>query len=568
MMIYTTVSRWRCINKATVTISIALLVMLLLSACGGNPQTQLKANQNKIQLDTLLSHAQSIGVPGPALQPILNQEAQLNATKAPITVFSNQPATNYYTNLSQRYAMLSVEVQGLEYKVTQQSDYQAYQDIQKLENALTERQSQGFVEARTFAVQLDQYQAQLAKAQYPKDYIQISTEAQASTLALHLMGPAYQKLEALQQVIKQMQTSHMDTTALSQESQDDLQLFRAANGPEDFTRLIDEINAQLQEATVLNIQAIPYVGAAKLTEFNNDIQLANQYGVNVIKYQERLAADQAALSNAKTLKDYLKVATQIDNDVASIQIPLVQGQANYLLNQFHQEVTAWGNTHVYHDPQDGNNYHLDYEYGPDGIGSDADSAVQSAQTMDDYQAAIDLINTDMVNLHAMKADYSDTTPWNKPHATDLQLIQHYGLTGQVIVVSLVEQALRLYQDGKLVNAFQITSGQYAKPSPPGVWHILLRQSPTIFKSSEPVGSAFWYPDTNINYAMEYHDGGYYFHDSWWRVNYGPGTNFPHYDAGGDETFAGNGSHGCINMQKDQAGWLYAHTDYNTGVIIY
>lgn len=565
-MIYPTVPLWRRINKGTGIITVALLVILMLSACGGNPQTQLKANQNKIQLDNVLAHAQSIGVPGPMLQPILTQEAQLSNTSAPI--FDDQSATNYYSNLSQRYAMLTIQVHGLEYQITQQSDYQAYQDIQKLENALTQRQAQGFVEAKTFAAQLDQYQAQLAKAQYPKDYIQISNEAQRSTQALHLMGTAYQKFKSLQQVITQMKASHLDTAALNLEAQNDLQLFRAASGPEDFTQLIDEINTQLQESTVQNIQAIPYVGAAKLAEFQTDIQTTSQYGVDVSKFQKRLTADQAALDSAKSLQDYLKVATQIDNDITSIQLPMIQGQANQLLSQFHKEVTDWGNTHVYHDPQDGNNYHLDYEYGPDGIGSDADSAVQSAQTVDDYQAAIDLINNDMTNLHAMEADYSDTTPWNHPHATDLQLIQHYGLTGQVIVVSLVEQTMRLYQDGKLVNQFRITSGQYAKPSPPGVWHILLRQSPTVFKSSEPVGSAFWYPDTNINYAMEYHDGGYYFHDSWWRVNYGPGTNFPHYDAGGDETFAGNGSHGCINMQKDQAAWLYAHTDYNTGVILY
>src|SRR5215471_16860624 len=464
-MTYSTVPPWRRINKGAGALTIALLVMLLLSACGGNPQTQLKANQNKIQLDTLLAHAQSIGVPGPVLQPILNQETQLSATNAPISVFDDQPTTNYYSNLSQRYAMLSVEVHGLEYQVTQQSDYQAYQDIQKLENALTERQSQGFVEAKTFAAQLDQYQAQLAKAKYPKDYIQISTEAQRSTQALHLMGTAYQKLKSLQQTSTQLKASRLDTTALNQEAQNDLQLFRAASKPEDFTQLIDEINAQLQEVAVLNIQAIPYVGAAKLAEYNTDIQLASQYGVNVIKFQQRLVADQTGLTNAKSLQDYLKVATQIDNDIASIQIPLVQGQANYLLNKFNQEVTSWGNRHVYHDPQDGNEYHLDYEYGPDGIGSDADSAVQSAQTVDDYQAAIDLINSDMINLHAMEADNSDTTSWNQPHAADLQLIQHYRLTGQVIVVSLIEQTMRLYQDGKLVNHFRLTTGQYARPSP-------------------------------------------------------------------------------------------------------
>ena len=567
-MIYPSVSLWRRINKGTGVIIIALLAMLLLSACGENPQIQLKANQNKTQLDSLLAHAQSIGVPGPMLQPILDQEAQLNATTAPISVFDDQPATDYYSNLSQRYTMLAVQVHGLEYQETQQSDYQAYQDIQKLENSLTERESQGFVEAKTFAAQLDQYQAQLAKAQYPKDYIQIGINVRRSTQALHLMGSAYEKLKSLQHTITQIHASHLDTTALNQEAQDDLKLFRTASSPEDFTQLIDEINTQLQEVTVLNIQAIPYVGAAKLAEFSTDIQVTSKYGQDVSKFQQRLAADQAALSNARTIHDYIKVATQIDNDLASIQVPMIRAQATYLLTQFHQEVTDWGNTHVYQDPQDGNSYHLDYEYGADGIGADADSAVQSAQTVDDYQAAIDLINNDMTNLHAMEADYSDATPWTEAHAADLQLIQHYGLTGQVIVVSLVEQTMRLYQDAKLVNQFRITSGQYARPSPPGVWHILLRQSPTIFKSTEPEGSAFWYPNTNINFAMEYHWGGFYFHDSWWRANYGPGTNFPHYDTGGDETFAGNGSHGCINMQEEQASWLYAHTDYNTGVIIY
>ncbi len=516
-------------KRSIIVISVVLLAMLLLSACGGNPQTQQKANQSKTQLDSLIAHAQTIGVPAATLQPILVQEAQLSSTSAPITLFSDQPATDYYANLTRRYQMLAIQVHGLETQVTQQLDYQAYLDIQKLESALAERQAQGFVEAKTFAAQLDDDQAQLAKAQYPKDYIQISISAQRSTQALHLMGPAYENLKALQRVIKQM---------------------------------------QMQETTIVSIQAIPYVGAAKLAEFSNDIQLTQQYGQNVTKYQQHLAADQAALKNAKTIKDYLTLSTQIDNDIASIQLPMVRGEADYLLKQFHHEVTSWGKTHKYHDPQDGNSYPLDYEYDMQGIGSDADTVVQSAQTIDDYQAAVDYLNNDVANLHAMEADHGDNTSWHHSHAADLQLISRYGLTGQVIVVSLIEQTMRIYQNGKVVQAFRITSGQYQLPSPPGVWHILLRQSPTTFKSSEPKGSAFWYPDTKINYAMEYHWGGYFFHDSWWRADYGPGTNYPHYDSGGDETFAGNGSHGCINMQQQQAAWLYAHTGYNTGVILY
>ncbi len=557
------------INKSLSAMVVALLIMLMLSACGNNSQTQIKANQSKIQLDKLLTHAQNIGIPGTVLQPILNQEAQLTSTNAPLSVFDDQPTTAYYSNLAQRYAMLAVQVHGLEYQITQQYDYQAYQDIQKLENALTGRQSQSFVEAKTFAAQLANDQAQLAKAQYPKDYIQISISAQRSTQALHLMGLTYDKLKSLQQVITQMRRFHLDTTALEQEQQNDVQLFRAANKPEDFTRLMDEIDAQLQQATIVTVQAVPSVSAVKLAEFSSDIQKISQYGQDVSKYQQHLTADQAALNSARSIQDYLKIATQIDNDVASIQISMAQAQANYLLKQFHQEVTDWGNTHVYHDPQDNNDYHLDYAYGPDGVGGDADTLVQSAQTVDDYQSAIDTINNDLTNLHALEADYNDDTPWTQPHAADLQLMQHYHLmSGQTIVISLLEQTLRLYQDGKLVNQFRITSGQYARPSPPGVWHILLRQSPTIFKSSEPPGSAFWYPNTNINFAMEYHDGGFYLHDSWWRVNYGPGTNFPHNDSGGDETFAGNGSHGCINIQEDNASWLYAHTSYDTNVVIY
>ena len=570
-MAYFSVSRRR-VRKGILATTIAMLVMLLLSACNGDPQAQQTAIQSKAHLDSLLAHAQNIGIPNDMLQPIIYQEAQLSTTNVPIGVLTDQPATSYYSNLTQRYQILTVQLQGLEYQVTQQLDYQATLDLQKFEGALSQRQAQGFIEAKTFADQLDQDQNLLAKAQYPKDYIQISYNARRSTQALHLMGPAYASLVSLQQTIKQLQASHLDTTALLQEAKEDLQLFRTANKPEDFTQFIDRMNAQLQETVVFSSQAIPYVGAAKLKQFSDDINLAKKYGENVTTFQQRLTADQAALNKARTIGDYLKVSTQIDSDIASIQFILTQGYANYLLKQYHQEVANWGNTHQYHDSYDGGTYNLDYEYDQQGIGSDADAAVQSAQTMDDYQSATDLITNDLLHLKAMEADYNDKTPWDQPHATDIQLMKHYGLygpsSGEVFVVSFVEQTLRYYVNGKLVRAFYITSGQYAKPSPPGLWQIVLRQSPTKFKSSEPKGSAFWYPDTNINFAMEYHYGGYFFHDSWWRANYGPGTNFPHYDTGGDETFAGNGSHGCINMQEQQAGWLYANSSYGAAVVVY
>ncbi len=557
-------------TKGLVVLTTALLLAaLLLNACGDNPQTQQQATQSRKSFEQELAHARMIGTPEAQLQSIIKQAQQLNQTSAPLTLFSSEPTTTYYSNMSQRYTMLKIQLRGLEMQVTQQLDFQANADLQNFATVLSQRQAQGFVAAKNFASQLTQDQDLMAQAQYPKHYMQISTDAKSATQALRLMGPTYDVLNSFQTLIQQLEASKIDVTALKQQEQYDVEQFRKANSPNDFMNLTDQINSQFQTSTALSTQAIPYVGASKLKQFSADIDQMKLYGQDTGTYQQQLNADQVALNKATTLRDFLKISSQIDSHMNAIQIPLLQGRANYLLQQFHQEVNNWGNTHQYHDAYDGTSYRLDYEYDQQGIGSDLDYLVQTAETKDDYQAAIDTINNNMQHLKAMEANYSDTTPWNQPHASDTQLMQHYNLnSGQVIVVSLIEQSLRLYQDGKLVQSFLITSGQYEKPTPPGYWHIFVRQSPTKFKSSEPKGSAFWYPDTNINYAMEYRDGGYFIHDSWWRVDYGPKTNFPHVDSGGDQSFAGSGSHGCINMQEQQAAWMYAHTGYGTPVIIY
>jgi lipoprotein-anchoring transpeptidase ErfK/SrfK len=94
-----------------------------------------------------------------------------------------------------------------------------------------------------------------------------------------------------------------------------------------------------------------------------------------------------------------------------------------------------------------------------------------------------------------------------------------------------------------------------------------KESHIVFKSSEPKGSAFWYPDTPINYAAEYHSGGFFYHDATWRVYFGPGANLPHADYSSGE-FSDDGTHGCINMQLSQAQWLYNWLDVGTPTIIF
>src|SRR5258708_5158500 len=148
-----------------------------------------------------------------------------------------------------------------------QLDYRASLDIQAFEDVVAQRKAQNFVEAKSFATLLTQYQNNLAQARYPKDYVQISFNANRSTTALPLMGPAYDNLTTLRQDIHQLQASHVDTTALNQQYQQNLQLFRSAQTPEHFLQLIQQSTAQIQPTAGFSTQAIPYVGAAKLQQF-------------------------------------------------------------------------------------------------------------------------------------------------------------------------------------------------------------------------------------------------------------------------------------------------------------
>jgi len=118
-----------------------------------------------------------------------------------------------------------------------------------------------------------------------------------------------------------------------------------------------------------------------------------------------------------------------------------------------------------------------------------------------------------------------------------------------------------------VRAFHVTTGRVELPSLPGVWSVQNRQSPTIFVSTDPPDSPYWYPPTPIQYAIEYHWGGYYVHDAWWRSQFGPDTQFPHDDQA-SPGFSTNGSHGCINMPPGDAAWVYANTDWNTTIVVY
>ncbi len=552
----------------------AMLVMLLLgltvltSACGGNAQSQQQASQNKTRLDQLTQHALSIGIPATLLSPILKQEQKLSSTGAPLSLFSDQPATDYYTNLANQYSTLLGQTQQLITTSTDQYQYQAQNDLQVFQQALARRSSQHIGNVQPFSDTYTNDQSLFSSAKYPKDFVLVSQEAQKATDALGLMGATYIQLTTFKNTINQMQQAHIDVTAMQTQYQSDLQDFNNATKSSEFRNLSKLIDAQYQLAVVNSIAALPYVSAAKLSEFKSQLNLLKTYGMDASAYQKRYNADQAQMNNARTIQDYLDMSARIDTDMSSMHNDLIQGASSYLIGALDRAARAWGQAHLYHDKIDGNKYILDAGYTLNGIGFWLNRELGWAYTPQDFQSVVDDENNEFFNLHMLEADYSDKTPYNRPHATDFQMINHYHVSGQIIAVSMVEQAMRVYQNGKLVKAFYVTTGRVERPSLPGNWTVQDRKSPDVFKSTEPKGSTYWYPDTPIQYAILYHWGGFFLHDAWWRQDFGPGTQFPHTDSGGTGFWNFDGSHGCINMQTQDAAWLYANSNWNTQILVY
>ena len=312
-------------------------------------------------------------------------------------------------------------------------------------------------------------------------------------------------------------------------------------------------------------------GSTQLQSFQQWITLLQQNGGTITTYQQQYTSDQQALAAATTDATYSAALKTLAGHVQAIKLPAMKQETAFLQQQLQQQVSTWGQQHTYHDSYNGKTYTQGYEYdnatgigGPLWLGQE----LKNNSSLADYQQTVEDLKMWIFNFQQMQADFNDKTPADQQHATDLKLLQQYGfMQKRVVVVSLGEQALRAYDNGKLVHSFLVTTGQPDLPSPPGNWWIEGKKHPTVFKSSEPKGSPNWYPDTPITYAMQYHSNGYFFHDAWWRTEFGPGTNFPHQDPNGDP-FAGQGSHGCVNMSTSDSAWLYDFVSVFTRIVIY
>lgn len=161
-------------------------------------------------------------------------------------------------------------------------------------------------------------------------------------------------------------------------------------------------------------------------------------------------------------------------------------------------------------------------------------------------------------------------PTAKPTPTRIPAPQPPGIPpapvaqGKVVLVSLSGQWLYAYENGRLAFANAVVTGMPELPTPTGRFSVMTKQRDITMVSPWPEGSPYHYNPTHVNYGMLYASGGYYLHDAWWHVKFGPGANVPHRLPDGRwET----GTHGCIGMTIPDAQRLFAWSYVGMPVVV-
>ena len=121
-----------------------------------------------------------------------------------------------------------------------------------------------------------------------------------------------------------------------------------------------------------------------------------------------------------------------------------------------------------------------------------------------------------------------------------------------IEISIPKQHLWVYKDGRCINQSDVVTGKNSVASrrtPTGVYYMMERIPGKTLNPSG--GGSVW-----VDRWMRVTTSGVGLHDASWR------------GAFGGNIYLGNGSHGCINLPKTFAYWLYDNSSLYEPIIIY
>ncbi|MEH7275194.1 L,D-transpeptidase family protein [Neobacillus vireti] len=122
-------------------------------------------------------------------------------------------------------------------------------------------------------------------------------------------------------------------------------------------------------------------------------------------------------------------------------------------------------------------------------------------------------------------------------------------------VSIAEQRIWLYKDGKLVLTSNVVTGKRStgEDTSPGVWYILFKRTPYTLKGSA-VGKADY--SVPVSYWAPFTNSGQGFHDAGWRTNWS------------STAYLTGGSGGCINVTPNVMKAVYDNLSVHQPVVVY
>jgi lipoprotein-anchoring transpeptidase ErfK/SrfK len=296
-----------------------------------------------------------------------------------------------------------------------------------------------------------------------------------------------------------------------------------------------------------------------VTQLTSNFQKAKQVGVDeqlMVPFNGLSSEAQIEFENAVSVRDYRALSTTLKAPLSKLSLLISDQQTtNQLISQYAAQAAQ-------------------QDHGDAKLARSNAAAALSQLQGDLATARIFQMDTSIVQLHVQTLSGKLNTA---SALTDLEQLQgsfmvqdkvlqdamRQNLPAKAITISLNDQVIRAYENGKQVFWSYVTTGRPGLETDPGNFKVYWKVSPWTMHSPWPKGSPYWYPDSKVQMVMWF-NGGDGIHDASWRSVYGPGTEYPHYDPTGED----NGTHGCVNVPFRNMVWLWNWTPTGTPVIVY
>jgi hypothetical protein len=136
-----------------------------------------------------------------------------------------------------------------------------------------------------------------------------------------------------------------------------------------------------------------------------------------------------------------------------------------------------------------------------------------------------------------------------------EITSNNGIGDTYAEVSIAEQRIWIYKEGKLVVTTSVVTGKHStgEVTTPGVWYILFKRTPYTLK-----GSAVGKPNysVQVNYWAPFTNSGQGFHDASWRTNWS------------SNAYLTAGSGGCVNTPPSVMKTVYDNLSTFDPVVVY